>query len=108
MKQQFTRRQFLGCAAAGSAAGFSGCGHAPAPVPSEVSIVRSPAYGQDLYATMRSILEQHRLDVRGRNILLKPNLVEFEPGSSINTHPLVVHATMEAFHAMGAASVRIG
>jgi uncharacterized protein (DUF362 family) len=39
--------------------------------------------------------------------VLKPNLVEFEPGSSINTHPLLVHAAYEAFRAMGAASVRI-
>ena len=57
---------------------------------------------------MRRMLAMHSLDVRGRNVVLKPNLVEFEPQSSINTNPLVVHAAMEAFHAMGAASVRIG
>jgi uncharacterized protein (DUF362 family) len=39
--------------------------------------------------------------------VLKPNLVEFEPGSCINTNPLVVHAAYEAFLAMGASSVRI-
>src|SRR5205807_2375538 len=39
--------------------------------------------------------------------VLKPNLVEFEPESTINTHPLLVHATYEAFRAMGAASVQI-
>jgi uncharacterized protein (DUF362 family) len=33
--------------------------------------------------------------------------VEFEPASSINTNPLVVHAAYEAFRAMGAASVLI-
>ena len=40
-------------------------------------------------------------------MVLKPNLVEFEPESSINTHPLLVHAAYEAFRAMGAARVRI-
>ena len=40
-------------------------------------------------------------------MVLKPNLVEFEPDSSINTNPLLVHAAFEAFRAMGAASVRI-
>ncbi len=75
--------------------------------PATVSITRAPAYGQGVYATVREILQQHRLDVRGRKVLLKPNLVEFEPTSTINTHPLVVHAAMEAFLAMGAAEVRI-
>jgi uncharacterized protein (DUF362 family) len=73
----------------------------------EVSITRAPAYDQTLYLTVRRALAEHRLDVRGRNIVLKPNLVEFEPGSAINTHPLVVHAALEAFTAMGAATVRI-
>lgn len=52
---------------------------------------------------MRRILAEHRLNVRGRRVLLKPNLVEFEPASAINTHPTLVHATFEAFRAMGAS-----
>ena len=35
------------------------------------------------------------------------NLVEFEAESSINTHPILVHAAFEAFRALGAATVRI-
>jgi len=70
-------------------------------------IVRAAAYSDDLYATVRRILEEQRLNVRGKRVLLKPNLVEFEPGSAINTHPLVVHAALEAFRALGAADVRI-
>jgi uncharacterized protein (DUF362 family) len=77
------------------------------PPPAEVSITRAPAYDQKLYDAVRRALADHRLDVRGRNVVLKPNLVEFEPGSVVNTHPLVVHAAYEAFTAMGAASVRI-
>jgi uncharacterized protein (DUF362 family) len=53
------------------------------------------------------MVEEHRLEARGRHVVLKPNLVEFEPESSINTHPLLVHAALEAFRGMGAASVRI-
>jgi uncharacterized protein (DUF362 family) len=45
-------------------------------------------------------------DVRGKRILLKPNLVEpRRDASHINTHPLVVHAAAEAFLGLGAASV---
>ncbi len=51
---------------------------------------------------MRGVLAQHKLKVRGRRVVLKPNLVEFEPGSCINTHPMLVHAAYEAFRALGA------
>jgi uncharacterized protein (DUF362 family) len=49
------------------------------------------------------VLAAHRPNVRGRRVVLKPNLVEFEPGSVINTHPMLVHATLEAFRELGAS-----
>lgn len=72
-----------------------------------VSILRASGYTQSLYETIRWILTEHSLAVRGKRVLLKPNLVEFDPGTAINTHPLVVHAALEAFRALGAAEVRI-
>jgi uncharacterized protein (DUF362 family) len=93
---------------AAGAAVLAGCGkedQRPV-VPARVAIVRAPAYDQSLYDTMRRLLREQVGDVRGRNILLKPNLVEFEPQSSINTNPLLVHAAYEAFREMG-ATVRI-
>jgi len=90
---------------------LAGCKNGGSPAapaaPPRVSIVRAPAYDQSLYDTMRRILASHGLDVRGRSVVLKPNLVEYEAATSINTHPLVVHAAYEAFMAAGAASVRI-
>jgi uncharacterized protein (DUF362 family) len=56
---------------------------------------------------MRRLVAEHKLDVRGRRVLLKPNLVEFDPGAAINTHPVFVLAVLEAFRALGAADVRI-
>src|SRR5690242_8544047 len=106
MPPDFTRRDFLS-ASAGILA-LSGCAHPPIARPAPVSIVRAPAYDQRLYDTVRRVLGEHRLNVRGRTVLLKPNLVEFEPESFINTHPLLVHAVYEAFRALGAADVRIG
>jgi uncharacterized protein (DUF362 family) len=38
---------------------------------------------------------------------LKPNLVEFDAHTVINTNPKLVHAALEAFRAAGAADVRI-
>jgi uncharacterized protein (DUF362 family) len=72
-----------------------------------VSIVKASSYREDLAGKIRSILREHRVAVQGRRVVLKPNLVEFDPASSINTHPLLVAAAWEAFHSMGAASVRI-
>jgi uncharacterized protein (DUF362 family) len=75
--------------------------------PSRVSIVRAPQYDQSIYAVVRQILQAHGVNVRGKRVVLKPNLVEFEPASTINTNALLVHAALEAFRAAGAASVHI-
>ncbi len=72
-----------------------------------MSIVRASAYTQDIYDKVRRLLEDFRPDVRGKRVVLKPNLVEFDPGTSINTHPMMVHAALEGFRALGAAEVRI-
>jgi len=107
MTHQLTRRELL--TAAAGAVMMTGCGiELRSIAPARVSILKVPAYDQTIYDTMRRLLVEHLGDVRGRNILLKPNLVEFEPASSINTHPMLVHAAYEAFRAMGAATVRIG
>jgi len=105
MGKLLSRRQVL----AGSAAlaTWTSCSRAPAPGSQpRVTILRS-GYGQGLRDDVRRLLTGHKVDVRGRRVLLKPNLVEFDPGAAINTHPLVVLAALEAFRGLGAADVRI-
>jgi uncharacterized protein (DUF362 family) len=46
--------------------------------------------------------------VRGRRVFLKPNLVEYEAETVINTHPLVVAGAALAFRSAGAAEVIVG
>ena len=110
MSAGLTRRSVLaaGAVALAGCAGTKRSGgnarHAEAPA---VSVVRQASYTQDIYETVRRTLAGHQLDVRGKSVVLKPNLVEFEAGSVINTNPILVHAAMEAFKAMGASSVRI-
>src|SRR5690606_12626691 len=48
------------------------------------------------------------LDVVGKHVLLKPNMVEYERDSAINTHAAVVVGAAIAFRSAGAASVVIG
>src|SRR5579863_4319314 len=113
-----TRRELFGAAATGAAA-LGGVTLAlraksttvqpwPVPgVPPSVSIVKAPAYTMDVYDAVYRIVSDHNLNVRGKRIVLKPNLVEFDPHTAINTHPVVVHAAYEAFRRLGAAEVRI-
>jgi uncharacterized protein (DUF362 family) len=72
-----------------------------------VSIYRAAAYSEELYGLVRRIIAEHALDVRGKRVVLKPNLVEFDAHTVINTNPKLVHAALEAFRAAGAADVRI-
>ena len=45
------------------------------------------------------------LKLRGKTILVKPNLVEYIPGAEVNTNPLLVGAAAGAFLALGAKAV---
>ena len=103
--EKLRRRDLL--SATGATLALAGCRRRAAGTKPRVSIARAGDYGQSLYELMRRILSQHRLEVRGKRVVLKPNLVEFESGAAINTHPLVVGAALEAFRALGAAEVRI-
>jgi len=94
---------------AGSAATLlPGCARrlSPGEMP-PVSIVRASSYTGDLAGTIRRVLLDHKLPVAGKRVVLKPNLVEFDPATAINTHPAVVLAALEAFRSLGAADVRI-
>jgi uncharacterized protein (DUF362 family) len=111
MKPRITRRTALALSAAAvttSCARSTGSGAGSRPGSSTlVSINRAPSYNQDLYDIVRRILAEHKLDVRGKRVVLKPNLVEFDAATAINTHPMFVHAALEGFRALGAADVRL-
>jgi uncharacterized protein (DUF362 family) len=77
----------------------------------DVLISKIAAYESDiasiLFAGFRE-LGIKESEIRGRRILLKPNLVEPHRGvGHINTHPLVVRGAVEAFLRAGASSVLV-
>ena len=43
-----------------------------------------------------------KFDLRGKSVLLKPNLVEYIAGVEVNTNPVLVGAAAEAFLRLGA------
>ena len=69
-----TRRQSL--AATAGALALGGCARRSAKW-APVSIVRAGAYSEDLYDLVRRVIAEHHLEVRGKRVVLKPNLVEF-------------------------------
>ena len=72
-----------------------------------VTIARASSYSGELYDLVRRILIEHRVEAKGKRVVLKPNLVEFADNFAINTHPNLVQAAREAFLSLGAAEVRI-
>lgn len=75
------------------------------PTLSNVAILRATEYSQALGEILWSGLQLFHLDVRGKSVLLKPNLVDYIPGAEINTHPLLVTAAAECFRRLGAREV---
>lgn len=112
----WTRREFLRLAAATAVATGAGW-QLKRPVADlfrheDVFLAPAKDYGGDLAGTLRTGLKELGVtgaEIKGRRVFLKPNLVEPHRGHShINTHPLVVRGAIEAFLALGAASVVVG
>src|SRR5271154_7091356 len=75
---------------------------------SRVAIRRVSKYEADLGAVLFETLSEFDLPVRGKTILLKPNLVGLDPLGMMNTHPAVIAAARESFLRLGAAQVMVG
>src|SRR5690242_17892992 len=69
---------------------------------SRAAILRAESYCDNLESILHSGLSLFHLDLRGKTVLLKPNLVDYIPGNHINTHPLLVSAAVECFRRLGA------
>jgi uncharacterized protein (DUF362 family) len=73
-----------------------------------VLIRRAPDYRCELTTIILESLQEFRLPVRGKTVLLKPNFVGLDPLCIMNTHPAVIAATRESFLRLGASQVLIG
>ncbi|HXT72018.1 MAG TPA: DUF362 domain-containing protein [Vicinamibacterales bacterium] len=74
---------------------------------SVVGLFPASTYAVDLSDVIFRGFQDLGVDLRGRRVLLKPNMVEYEPGTSINTNPLVVAGAAVACRRAGAASVTV-
>src|SRR5207247_6700881 len=72
---------------------------------SRVAILGARSYEEPLKDTVLRGIKLFQLDFKGKVIVLKPNLVEFDPNGVINTNPLVVEAAIDAVKSLGARDV---
>ncbi len=77
------------------------------PARSRVAILPASEYSERLSTLLWEGLKLFNLDVAGKSVLLKPNLVDYVPGAEINTHPLLIVAAADAFRRMGARRVTV-
>jgi uncharacterized protein (DUF362 family) len=110
---KFTRRDFIPLAGAGLLAGYAAYdskSRLPRRITgkSAVAVVKAASYSDDLAGRIREGIRECGLDVRGLKVLLKPNLVEFDPNTCINTNVAVIAAAYDVFKSLGAEEVVIG
>jgi uncharacterized protein (DUF362 family) len=79
----------------------------PLPATSAVHVARAADYDGDLIGVLQRQYEHFRTTVplKGKRVVLKPNLVEYHRDKVINTNPLVVAAVIELCKREGAAEI---
>lgn len=78
------------------------------PKRSRVAILHAGQYSDQLDKLVYEGLRLFNLNVRGKSVLLKPNIVEYIPGKPVNTDTQLIGAAAEAFLRLDAASVTVG
>jgi len=108
---EFSRRQFLALPAA---AALAACrqpkwgGEAIIPSRSPVGLFAASSYAADFPDLIFRGLKTLGIDVRGKTVLLKPNLVEYQAATVINTNAAVIGGAAVALLRAGARRVRVG
>jgi uncharacterized protein (DUF362 family) len=77
------------------------------PPRSRVAILPATQYSEKLTSVLWDGLKLFNLDVTGKSVLLKPNLVDYIPDAEINTHPLLIAVAADCFRRLGAKRVTV-
>jgi uncharacterized protein (DUF362 family) len=108
---EWSRRQFLATLPLLAAA----CSQPPyrrgdflLPSTSSIGLFPAASYDADLSDVIFRGLQLLQPQVAGKRVFLKPNMVEYEPGTPINTDPMVVAGAAQAFLRAGAREVVVG
>ena len=75
---------------------------------STIGIIQAESYEEDLFAKLAAQLDRlHLPSFKGKHVVIKPNMVEFEPGHPITTHPQMIKAAVQLVDYLGAAKITI-
>ena len=77
------------------------------PGEAHVAVLRANGYDRALTSIVLDGLRAIGADVRGARVLLKPNFVEYDATTAVNTDPRLVAATVEAMRQLGAQHVLV-
>ncbi|HXE79576.1 MAG TPA: DUF362 domain-containing protein [Vicinamibacterales bacterium] len=112
MTNTIGRRDFLVGAMGVAALTGAACGRRPydpsaftRPEKSPVALLPAGSYEANLTDLIVRGARELGVSFEGRRVLLKPNMVEYESGTAINTHPRVIAAAGEAALKGGAREV---
>ena len=75
------------------------------PSRSRVAVLPADQYSDSLEQLIYAGIRPFNLNVRGKSVLLKPNLVEYILGRPVNTDTQLIGGAAETFLRLGAASV---
>lgn len=108
MSGSISRREFLGMSAGLAGTALLGRCSARAPkVRARVAVVKAPRYSLELKSLLNPYFREFGLSLRGKSVLLKPNIVDCHgPGHHIFTDPTVLAAAIGLFGDLG-AKVRV-
>ena len=113
-RYRLSRRQFIAATASVPLAA-AWCSRRPydkrqfvLPASSAVGLFPATSYAADFSDIVFRGFRELGVSLTGRRVLLKPNMVEYERGTAINTHPNVVAGAAIASFRAGAAQVIVG
>lgn len=77
-------------------------------VTSKVAVLKASSYSVDLEELITRGMAECAIDVRGKRVLVKPNLVEYSALSPVHSDAAILAGCVNALEAGGAAEVLIG
>jgi uncharacterized protein (DUF362 family) len=75
---------------------------------SHVAVLSATEYSEHVADSLMRAMRLFKINLCGKSVLLKPNLVEYIPGVEVNTNPILVGAAAETFLRLGAKRVVVG
>ncbi|MBK7838165.1 MAG: DUF362 domain-containing protein [Candidatus Obscuribacter sp.] len=75
---------------------------------SQVAIIECKDYEQDIFALIKNGLGQIKLpDLKGKHVVLKPNMVEYRADKPVTTNPALLAAAIELAKSCGASQITV-